>query len=145
MIHTIRILFRLLMGLTGISEAVLGLAIVFFATDLQVYLEPDLLDEPLYLRIIGMMDFWIGSLYVLIAIDPVRHTHLNKSTSFLRLGLSAVFFVEGFWLLQRGDLRLMYQLMGAFDFSLFLIQVFSYKKKFNSCKGGTHEFWKLSK
>ena len=145
MIHTIRILFRLIMGLTGVSEAVLGLAIVFFATGLQAYLAPDLLAEPLYLRIIGMMDFWIGSLYILIAIDPVRHAHVNKSTSFLRLGLSAVFFVEGFWLLQRWDLRLMYQLLGAFDFSLFLIQAFSYKKIFNSCKGGTHDVWKLSK
>ncbi len=45
------------MGLTGVSEAVLGLAIVFFATGLQAFLAPDLLDEPLFLRIIGLLVF----------------------------------------------------------------------------------------
>ena len=128
MIHTTRILFRLIMGFTAVSEAILGLAIVFFATGLQAFLAPDLLDEPLYLRIIGMMDFWIGSLYVLIATDPVRHAQVNKATSFLRLGLSNVFFVEGFWFLERWDLRRMYQLLGVFDFSLFLIQPLVIKK-----------------
>ncbi len=50
----------------------------------------------------------------------------------MRLGLSGVFFVEGLWLLERWDLRLMYQLLGTFDFSLFLIQTFSYKIIFKS-------------
>jgi hypothetical protein len=42
-------LFRTVMGITGISEAILGFAIVFFAGSLQSYFATGVLSEPLYL------------------------------------------------------------------------------------------------
>lgn len=115
-------LFRWVVGLTGVCEALLGLSILFFAQDLQEWVAPGMLDEPLYLRIIGMMDFWIGLLYLLIGIDPERFAQLNRATRYLRLGLSGVFFAEGFWLLEEALLRWSYQLLAIFDLFLCIIQ-----------------------
>ncbi len=115
-------IFQLVMGITGICETVLGLSIVFFAAKLQTYIATGVLQEPLYLRILGMMDFYIGFTYVQIARRPDYYLLLNKSTSWLRLGLSCVFFAEGFWLLEERGLRLTYQLLAVFDLSLFFIQ-----------------------
>jgi hypothetical protein len=116
------------MGITGLSEAILGLAIVFFAGSLQHYFATGILSEPLYLRILGMMDFYIGVTYLQIARNPTYYLLLNRRTSYLRLGLSALFFVEGFFLLEESGLRMMYQSLAVFDFSLFVIQTLYIKK-----------------
>lgn len=121
-------LFQFVTGLTGVSEALLGLIIVFFASHLQQYIDTGMLPEPLYLRILGVMDFYIGIAYVFIAINPEKHYILNKWTCFLRLGLSAVFLVEGAWLLEAKGLRLVYQSLAVFDFFLFFIQAVYIKK-----------------
>mgnify|MGYP001563224386 CR=1 FL=1 len=115
-------LFQLVTGLTGVSEALLGLIIVFFASHLQQYIDTGVLPEPLYLRILGVMDFYIGVAYILISFQPDKNYILNKWTCFLRLGLSAVFLVEGVWLLEAKGLRLIYQSLAVFDFFLFSIQ-----------------------
>jgi hypothetical protein len=121
--------FQLIMGATGISETLLGLSIIFFASQLQHYLATGILSEPLYLRILGMMDFFIGVAYFQISRRPDYYRILNRGTSFLRLGLSCVFFVEGFWLLKGEGLRMMYQFLAFFDFFLFVIQTL-YLRKF---------------
>jgi hypothetical protein len=117
-----RTVFRLILGITGLCEAILGIAIVLFATYLQHYLAPEVLPEPLYLRIVGMMDFYIGLVYILIALNPDKHLTLNKATRAMRLGLACLFFVEGVWLLETRGLRLLYQFLAFFDFFLFTIQ-----------------------
>lgn len=122
------LLFRIIVGLTGVSEMIIGIAIVFFATKLQSYLAPGVLYEPLNLRILGAMDLFIGTLYVLISARPDHYCLLNKSTAYLRLGLSALFFAEGFFLLEAGGLRTIYRLLAFFDFFLFAVQ-FIYLKK----------------
>lgn len=109
-------------GLTGVSETLLGLIIVFFASHLQPYIDTGLLPEPLYLRILGVMDFYIGIAYILISFNPEKHYILNKWTCYLRIGLSAVFLIEGVWLLEAKGLRLIYQSLAVFDFFLFSIQ-----------------------
>jgi hypothetical protein len=121
--------FQLIMGATGISETLLGLSIIFFASQLQHYLATGILSEPLYLRILGMMDFFIGVTYFQISRRPDYYRILNRGTSFLRLGLSSVFFVEGFWFLEGEGLRMMYQFLAFFDFFLFTIQTL-YLRKF---------------
>lgn len=121
-------LFRLIMGVTGICEMFLGLSIIFFATQLQSYFAAGLLYEPLNLRILGMMDFFIGAVYFQISRRPDYYRILNRGTSLLRLGLSCVFFIEGFWLLEERGLRMMYQLLAIFDFFLFLIQTLYIRK-----------------
>lgn len=120
--------FQLIMGATGISETLLGLSIIFFASQLQHYLATGILSEPLYLRILGMMDFFIGVAYFQISRRPDYYRILNRGTSFLRLGLSCVFFVEGFWLLEGEGLRMMYQFLAFFDFFLFTIQTLYLRK-----------------
>lgn len=115
-------LFRLVIGITGVAECLIGLAIVFYAARLQQLLATGLLSEPLNLRILGMMDFWIGVLYILIGWKPERYLQLNRATYLLRLGLSIVFFIEGFWLLEDPDLRIMYQALAFFDLFLAIIQ-----------------------
>lgn len=117
-----RKIFILIIGITGICEMLLGLSIVFFASQLQHYFATGILSEPLYLRILGMMDFFIGLTYFQISRRPDHYRILNKGTSYLRLGLSCVFFVEGFWLLEEKSLRMMYQFLAFFDFFLFIIQ-----------------------
>jgi hypothetical protein len=112
----------LVTGLTGISEALLGLIIVFFALHLQPYIDTGVLPEPLYLRILGVMDFYIGIAYIFISFNPEKHYILNKWTCYLRIGLSAVFLIEGVWLLEAKGLRLIYQSLAVFDFFLFSIQ-----------------------
>ncbi|MBL8293071.1 MAG: hypothetical protein JNN08_14590 [Bryobacterales bacterium] len=111
-----------MLGITGLCETVLGLAIVFLAGTLQRYLATGIVPEPLNLRILGMMDFNIGLWYLLIAANPEKYVVLNRVTCFLRLGLSVLFLVEGTWLLQDWPLRLMYQFLAVFDFFLFAIQ-----------------------
>lgn len=123
--------FKLIMGITGICEIFLGLSIVFFASQLQHYFSTGILSEPLYLRILGMMDFFIGVAYFQISRRPEYYRILNRGTSLLRLGLSCVFFVEGFWLLEERGLRMMYQFLAIFDFSLFVIQAL-YLRKFET-------------
>ena len=120
--HRWKTLFRTITGVTGVCEALLGLCIVFFAADLQRYLATGALYEPLNLRILGMMDFYIGMTYVFIAKDPDKYAILNKGTCWLRLALSALFFAEGFWLLHDGSLKLIYQSLGFFDLLLFIVQ-----------------------
>lgn len=115
-------LFQLVIGVTGICEALLGLSIIFFAAYLQPYIDTGVLPEPLYLRILGMMDFCIGIAYFNISRKPDEYFILNKSTCYLRLGLSCVFLAEGIWLLEKETLRLTYQLLAVFDFFLFSIQ-----------------------
>jgi hypothetical protein len=115
-------LFRIIIGATGICETVLGLSIVFFASALQSFIATGVLYEPLNLRILGMMDFYIGLAYVFLAVWPDKYPVLNRGTCFLRFGLSCLFFVEGFWLLKEEGLRTTYQLLSAFDFFLFFIQ-----------------------
>jgi hypothetical protein len=115
-------IFRLILGITGSCETLLGLSIVFFATYLQRYLATGVLSEPLYFRILGMMDFYIGLCYVVIALHPDRYLILNKGTCLMRLGLSCLFLAEGVWLLEEKGLRLIYQFFALFDFSLFVIQ-----------------------
>ena len=121
-------LFKAVMCLTGISEAILGLAIVFFAGSLQLYFSTGILSEPLYLRILGMMDFYIGVTYFQISRDPGYFHLLNKRTSYLRLCLSALFLVEGVFLLEDRVLRVMYQSLAAFDLFLFVIQTLYIKR-----------------
>ncbi len=121
--------FQLIMGITGICEILLGLSIVFFASQLQQYFATGILSEPLYLRILGMMDFFIGVTYFQISRRPDYYRILNRGTSLLRFGLSCVFFVEGFWLLEERGLRMMYQFLAFFDFFLFTIQTL-YLRKF---------------
>lgn len=120
--NRLRTLFRLILAITGLCETLLGLSIVFFATFLQRYLATGILPEPLNFRILGMMDFYIGLCYLVIAADPQRYLILNKATCLMRLGLSCLFLVEGVWLLQDSGLRLTYQFLALFDFSLFVIQ-----------------------
>ncbi len=120
--------FQVVMGVTGISEILLGLSIVFFAAKLQPYIDTGILPEPLYLRILGMMDLYIGVTYFQISLRPDHYLLLNKSTSYLRLGLSCVFFVEGVWLLEKRELRLIYQSLAIFDFFLFTIQTLYIRK-----------------
>jgi len=115
-------LFRLILGATGICEMLLGLSIIFFATQLQSYFATGWLYEPLNLRILGMMDFFIGAIYFQISRRPDYYRILNKGTAYLRLGLSLVFFAEGFFLLEQGRLRVVYQFLTIFDFFLFAIQ-----------------------
>ena len=121
-------LFRVVMGITGVSEAILGFTIVLFAGSLQPYFATGVLSEPLYLRILGMMDLYIGITYFQIARNPKYYFLLNRRTSYLRLGLSALFFVEGVFLLEERGLRIMYQSLAVFDFSLFVIQTLYIKK-----------------
>lgn len=121
-------LFQLVTGLTGISEALLGLIIVFFASHLQPYIDTGVLPEPLYLRILGVMDFYIGIAYIFISFNPEKHYILNKWTCYLRIGLSAIFLIEGVWLLEAKGLRLIYQSLAVFDFFLFSIQAAYIKK-----------------
>mgnify|MGYP001592490247 FL=1 len=121
-------LFQLVTGLTGVSEALLGLIIVFFASHLQQYIDTGVLPEPLYLRILGVMDFYIGIAYVFISINPEKYYILNKWTCYLRIGLSAIFLIEGVWLLEAKGLRLIYQSLAVFDFFLFSIQAVYIKK-----------------
>ena len=121
-------LFLLAIGITGICEMILGLSIVFFASWLQNYFAAGVLPEPLNLRILGMMDFFIGAAYLQIARRPEYYRVLNRGSSFLRLGLSGLFFVEGFWLLERNSLRIMYQFLAFFDFFLFAIQTVFLKR-----------------
>ncbi|MDH5509232.1 MAG: hypothetical protein OEZ32_02640 [Nitrospinota bacterium] len=118
-----RNIFRLVMGCTGAVEAVMGLSIVFFAGTLQAYLATGNLYEPLYLRILGMMDFNIGLAYLLIAFSTDQVRVLNRWSAFMRLGLSILFFTEGLFLLKEGSLRLIYQFLGVFDLSLFAMQL----------------------
>ena len=115
-------------GLTGVSEALLGLIIVFIASHLQPYIDTGVLPEPLYLRILGVMDFYIGIAYIFISFNPEKHYVLNKWTCYLRIGLSAVFLIEGVWLLEAKGLRLIYQSLAVFDFFLFSIQAVYIKK-----------------
>jgi len=122
MFHSWRRLFQTVMGITGVSETILGFVIVFFAGNLQLYFSPGSLPEPLYLRILGMMDFYIGITYIQIALNPQYYILLNRRTSYLRLGLFAVFFFEGFFLLEARGLRIMYQALTFFDLFLFVIQ-----------------------
>ena len=110
------------MGLTGGVEAAMGLWIVFWAGSLQAYLATGLLYEPLYLRILGMMDFNIGMAYVLIGLMTDQVRALNIWSSFMRLGLSILFFVEGVFILKEVNLRFIYQFLGAFDMTLFAMQ-----------------------
>ncbi len=126
--------FRIIMGITGICETILGLSIIFFAGRLQPYIDTGVLQEPLYLRILGMMDFYIGVTYYQISRRPDHYLLLNKSTSYLRLGLSCVFFVEGVWLLEDRRLRLIYQLLAIFDFFLFSIQTLYIRKTRKICE-----------
>lgn len=121
-------LFRLIMGVTGVAESILGASIVLFAVPLQTWIAPGILSEPLYLRILGMMDLWIGLCYFQIGRQPDRWRQLNQSTAYLRLGLCCVFLVEGVWLLDEPLLRWAYQLLALFDFSLFLIQTLYLRK-----------------
>lgn len=116
------------MWITGVFEAIMGVVIVFCAGSLQSYFATGILSEPLYLRILGMMDLYIGVTYFQIARNPEYYLLLNRRTSYLRLGLSALFFVEGFFLLEDRGLRLMYQSLAVFDFSLFVIQTLYIKK-----------------
>ncbi len=115
-------LFRLYLGITGVCETLLGLSIVFLASVLQHFLETGALEEPLNFRILGMMDFYIGIGYVAIALNPEKHLLLNKVTCLMRLGLACLFLVEGLFLLHDSGLRLTYQLLAAFDLSLFVSQ-----------------------
>jgi hypothetical protein len=80
-----------------------------------------------------MMDFYIGVTYFQIARNPQYYLILNRRTSYLRLGLSTLFFVEGVFLLEERGLRMMYQALAVFDFSLFVIQTLYVKK---SCREG---------
>ncbi len=114
--------FRLFVGITGLCETILGLSIVFFASFLQRYLATGSLPEPLNLRILGMMDLCIGLCYIAIGLFPDRLLTLNAATCAMRFGLSCLFLVEGLWLLEDTMLRLTYQFLAIFDFSLFLIQ-----------------------
>lgn len=114
--------FQIVMGITGICEMLLGISIVFFAARLQPYIDTGVLPEPLYLRILGMMDFYIGAAYFQISRRPDYYLLLNKGSSYLRLGLSSVFFAEGVWLLEDRGLRITYQSLAIFDFFLFFIQ-----------------------
>jgi hypothetical protein len=114
--------FRAATGITGAFEAILGLSIVFFASQLQPLLDTAVQPEPLYFRILGMMDAFIGASYVCIGLRPEKYRQFNKGTCLLRLGLSCVFFAEGFWLLDRPFLRLVYQFLAFFDLSLFIAQ-----------------------
>ncbi len=115
-------LFQAIIGFTGIIEALLGLLIIFFASYLQPYIDTGVLPEPLYLRILGVMDFYIGIAYIFISFNPDKYYILNKWTCYLRIGLSVIFLVEGVWLLEAKGLRLVYQSLAVFDFFLFLIQ-----------------------
>lgn len=121
--HKWKTLFRIIMGVTGICETVLGLSIVFFAHALQSYIATGVLYEPLNLRILGMMDFYIGLAYIFLGVWPDKYPAVNRGTCFLRFGLSCLFFIEGFWLLKEEGLRMTYQLLSAFDFFLFIIQL----------------------
>ncbi|MDH5478329.1 MAG: hypothetical protein OEY50_08360 [Nitrospinota bacterium] len=118
-----RNIFRLVMGGTGAIEAVMGLTIVFFAGTLQTYLATGNLYEPLYLRILGMMDFNIGLAYLLLAFRTDQVRELNRWSAFMRLGLSILFFAEGFFLLKEDSLRFIYQFLGVFDLTLFAMQL----------------------
>ena len=115
-------LFQAVIGLTGIIETLLGLLIIFFAAYLQPYIDTGILPEPLYLRILGVMDFYIGIAYIYISFKPDKYYILNKGTCYLRLGLSGIFLIEGVWLLEAKGLRLIYQSLAVFDFFLFSIQ-----------------------
>ncbi|MDH5638689.1 MAG: hypothetical protein OEZ04_09375 [Nitrospinota bacterium] len=118
-----RKLFKLVIGFTGAVEAVMGLSIVFFAGALQAYLATGILYEPLYLRILGMMDFNIGLAYLLIAFRTDQVRELNRWSALMRLGLSILFFAEGFFLLREDSLRIIYQFLGVFDLTLFAMQL----------------------
>jgi hypothetical protein len=48
--------FQLIMGATGISETLLGLSIIFFASQLQRYLATGILSEHLYLNLAFVVD-----------------------------------------------------------------------------------------
>lgn len=117
-----KISFKVVMGITGVCEMLLGISIVFFASRLQPYIDTGVLPEPLYLRILGVMDFYIGAAYFQISRRPGYYLLLNKSASYLRLGLSVIFFAEGIWLLEERGLRIIYQSLAIFDFFLFFIQ-----------------------
>lgn len=121
-------LFRLFIGITGLCEMILGLSIVFFASQLQSYFATGILSEPINLRILGMMDFFIGFAYLRISCRPDYYRTLNKGTSIMRLGLSCLFFVEGYWLLEDKNLRIMYQFLAFFDLFLFIIQTLYLKR-----------------
>jgi hypothetical protein len=73
-------LFQAVVGLTGIIETLLGLLIIFFAAYLQTYIDTGILPEPLYLRILGVMDFYIGVAYIYISFKPDKYYILNKGT-----------------------------------------------------------------
>lgn len=75
-----------------------------------------------------MMDFYIGITYFTISLNPDKYLLLNKSTSYLRLGLSCVLLVEGVWLLEDRGLRLVYQALSVFDFFLFSVQTMYIQK-----------------
>lgn len=122
MFHLWKILFQAVIGVTGICEILLGLSVVFFASGLQPYIDTGVLPEPLYLRILGIMDFYIGVTYFTISRNPEKYFLLNKSTCYLRLGLSCIFLTEGLLLLEDKGLRLVYQALSVFDFFLFIIQ-----------------------
>lgn len=128
MSHLWKILFQAVIGVTGFCEILLGLSIIFFASGLQPYIDTGILPEPLYLRILGMMDFYIGVTYFTISRNPDKYLLLNKSTCYLRLGLSCVFLAEGLWLLENRGLRLVYQTLSLFDFFLFSMQALYIKK-----------------
>ena len=122
-------LFQAVIGLTGIIETLLGLLIIFFAAYLQPYIDTGILPEPLYLRILGVMDFYIGIAYIYISFKPDKYYILNKGTCYLRLGLSGIFLIEGVWLLEAKGLRLIYQSLAVFDFFLFLYRLRIFKRQ----------------
>jgi hypothetical protein len=69
-----------------------------------------------------MMDFYIGTVYFQISRRHDYFLLLNKSTSHLRLGLACIFLIEGVYLLEDNELRVIYELLAVFDFFLFFIQ-----------------------
>lgn len=121
-------LFQLFIGITGACEVIIGLSIVFFASQLQPYLDTAIQPEPLYLRILGMLDSYVGAAYVCMGLAPDKYRIVNKGTCLMRLGLSMVFFAEGFWLLDKPFLRLIYQFLAFFDLSLFVMQAMYLRK-----------------
>jgi hypothetical protein len=116
------------MGITGLCEVLIGLSIVFFASQLQPYMDTAVQPEPLYFRILGMMDAFIGAGYVYMGCRPDASRILNQGTCLMRFALSMVFFAEGFFLLEDAFLRLIYQFLAFFDLSLFVMQAMYLRK-----------------